>query len=305
MQRYILRRLLWIVPVLLFVSLLTFGVMKLTPGGPWDRQRQRSPDLIARLNRKYGLDQPLHIQYLTYLWNAARGDFGPSFTHQGREVTAILREGLPATLALGALASAVALAVGFPLGVVAAVRRNTWADYLCLALSLLGASLPGFVLGIGLMSLFAVTLRWLPTQGWGDPRHVVLPALALGLPQAGYLARMTRAGLLEVLRQDYVRTARAKGLQERVVLTRHLLRNALVPLLTVLGPLLASLLTGSFIVETLFAVPGVGRLFVESIGQRDYSLIMATTLLYATAIALLNLLVDVAYALVDPRVAYR
>jgi len=305
MQAYILRRLLWLIPVLLFVSLMTFTIMKLTPGGPWDREKQLAPQVVENLNRKYGLDQPVYVQYLTYVWNAAHGDLGPSFTYQDRNVTEIILGGLPATVTLGLCASVLALVLGFPLGVVAALRRNSWIDYLCLFVATTGASIPSFVLGILLMIVFALALHLLPTSGWGEPRNLILPAITLGFPQAAFLARITRASMLEALRQDYVRTARAKGLHEQLVLWRHILKNALIPVLTVLGPLLAFLLTGSVIVESIFAVPGTGRLFVESIHQRDYSLIMGTTLFFAFVIAVMNLLVDIAYAVVDPRISYR
>ncbi len=305
MTRYIIRRVLWLMPVLLFVSLITFTLMHLTPGGPWDKDKAVSPQVVANLNAKYNLDKPAWQQYLIYMGGVLRGDLGPSYTYQDRSVTQIVLTGLPNTASLGALAALVAVAVGVPLGVVAAMRQNTTVDYVALGFGTVFASVPTFVLGFVLIIVFALNLHIVPTSGWGRPEQYVLPVLTLGLNQAALLTRITRASVLDVSRQDFMRTARAKGLRELALVLRHLLKNAMIPVVTVLGPILAFLIVGSLVVENVFSVPGVGRLLVQGISQRDYSLIMGTTLMYAVVIAVLNLVVDVLYAFIDPRISYR
>src|ERR687888_1832537 len=300
MTRFIIRRILWLVPVLLFVSLITFTLMHITPGGPWDKEKPVSPQAVANLNAKYNLDKPAWQQYLIYMGNAIRGDLGPSYTYQDRSVTQIILGGLPNTASLGAFAALVAVLIGVPLGIIAAMRQNSGLDYSALAFGTIFASVPTFVLGFVLIIVFALTLHLVPTSGWGRPQQYVLPALTLGLNQAALLTRITRASVLDVSRQDFMRTARAKGLREELLIRRHLLKNALIPVITVLGPIVAFLIVGSLVVENVFSVPGVGRLLVQGITQRDYSLIMGATLMYATVTALLNLLVDVLYAVIDP-----
>jgi oligopeptide transport system permease protein len=303
--RYIVRRVLWLIPVLVFVSLITFTLMHITPGGPWDTEKAISPTAIANLNAKYNLDKPAWQQYLLYMSNALRGDLGPSYTYQDRSVTQIILGGLPNTASLGFFAALVALLVGVPLGIVAATRQNSMVDYSALAFGTVFASVPSFVLGFVMIIIFALTLHLVPTSGWGKPVQYVLPVLTLGLNQAALLTRITRASVLDVSRQDFMRTARAKGLREFLLVRRHLLKNALIPVVTVLGPILAFLIVGSIVVETIFSVPGVGRLLVQGIGQRDYSLIMGSTLLFAVVIASLNLVVDILYGFIDPRITYR
>ncbi len=305
MTRFVVRRVLWLVPVLLFVSLITFTLMKITPGGPWDKEKPVSPTALQNLNRKYNLDQPAYEQYLLYMANALHGDLGPSYIYQDRSVTQIIESGFPHTASLGLFATILAVVVGVPLGVLAALKQNTIVDYLALAFATLGASVPNFVLGFLLIILFALTLHLVPTSGWGKPQQYVLPTITLAVLPMAFLARIARASVLEVLRQDYMRTARAKGLGEFAITLGHLLKNALIPVVTVLGPTLAVLITGSVIVETIFSIPGIGRLFVQGIQQRDYSLIMGTTLLFSFVIAMLNLVVDVLYAFIDPRISYR
>jgi oligopeptide transport system permease protein len=305
MTRFVVRRILWMIPVLLFVSLITFTLMHLTPGGPWDKDKAVSPQVVANLNAKYNLDKPAWQQYLIYMSNAVRGDLGPSYTYQDRSVTQIIMGGLPSTASLGLFAAVVAVLVGVPLGVIAATRQNSPLDYAALGFGTVFASVPSFVLGFLLIIVFALTLHLVPTGGWGKPENYVLPVLTLGLNQAALLTRITRASVLDVSRQDFMRTARAKGLQEVLLVQRHLLKNAMIPVVTVLGPILAFLIVGSLIVETIFSIPGIGRLLVQGISQRDYSLIMGTTLMYAFVIAALNLIVDVLYAFIDPRITYR
>jgi oligopeptide transport system permease protein len=303
--RFIIRRILWLVPVLLFVSLITFTLMHITPGGPWDKDKPVSAQVQANLNARYNLDKPVWQQYLLYMQGVVHGDLGPSYTYQDRSVTSIILQGLPTTASLGGLAALLAVLVGVPLGILAATRQNTTIDYVALGFGTIFASVPSFVLGFVLIIVFALNMHLVPTSGWGKPAQYVLPVLTLGLNQAALLTRITRASVLDVSRQDFMRTARAKGLREALVLKRHLLKNALIPIVTVLGPILAVLLIGSLIVETIFSIPGIGRLLVQGISQRDYSLIMGTTLLYAFVIAALNLIVDVAYGFIDPRITYR
>ncbi len=305
MTRYVVRRLLWLVPVLLFVSAITFSLMKLTPGGPWDHEKSVPPAAVAALNQKYNLDKPAWQQYFLWISAAAHGDLGPSYVYQDRSVTQIILSGLPNTASLGLFAGIVAILVGVPLGVIAALRQNSSVDYVALGFGTVFASVPSFVLGFILILVLALTLHLVPTSGWGKPNQYILPVLTLGLGQAALLTRITRAAVLDVKRQDFMRTARAKGLRERVLISRHLMKNALIPVVTVLGPILAFLVTGSLVVENVFNIPGVGRLLVQGISQRDYSLIMGSALLYATVIAFLNLLVDVIYGFLDPRISYR
>jgi len=242
MTQYIIRRVLWMIPVLLFVSIITFTLMHITPGGPWDKEKAVSPQVVANLNAKYNLDKPAWQQYLIYMSGAIHGDLGPSYTYQDRSVTQIILGGLPATASLGFFAALVALMVGLPLGVFAAMRQNTALDYSALAFGTVFASVPTFVLGFVLIIVFALTFHLVPTSGWGKPANYVLPVLTLGLNQAALLTRITRASVLDVNRQDFMRTARAKGLREHVLIRRHLLKNSMIPVVTVLGPLLALLI---------------------------------------------------------------
>ncbi|MDP3064758.1 MAG: ABC transporter permease [Chloroflexota bacterium] len=302
MFAYTVRRVLWLVPVLLGVATITFVLMHVVPGGPWDQEKTLAPQVVQNLNRRYGLDKPVWRQYVDFLSKAARGDLGVSYTYQDRSVTSIIRSGFPVTASLGLIAFALSIGIGLPLGLAAASKQNSLLDYFSVFFATSFASTPGFVLGILLMILFSVNLHWLPTSGWGTPQKIIMPAIALAALPAAYTARLTRASVLEVIRQDYIRTARAKGLQETVIYYRHVLKNALIPVLTIMGPELAYLVTGSFIIEALFSIPGVGRLFVQGVFQRDYGLIMGTVLFYAFIVAILNLVVDLLYAAVDPRI---
>ncbi|APV44563.1 oligopeptide transport system permease protein [Dehalogenimonas formicexedens] len=304
MAKFIARRLLWMLVVLFAVATITFILMHLVPGGPWDRAKALAPQVIENLNEKYGLDKPLIVQFGTYIWNALHGNLGVSYIFQDRGVTDIILGGLPVSAALGLTAFALAIIMGITLGVAAALKQNSWIDYFSVGYATIFASVPGFVLGIFLMYLLSIQLHWLPTGGWGGVNHVIMPAIALAALPGAYIARITRASMLDVIRQDYVRTARAKGLPERWVLIRHIGRNAMIPVVTVAGPELAALITGSFIIETLFSVPGIGRLFVAGVFQRDYGLIMGSILFYAFAVAIVNLAADVIYAAIDPRIRY-
>jgi oligopeptide transport system permease protein len=305
MTAYFIRRLLWLVPVLLFVAVITFALMHSVPGGPWDRDKPLPPAAVEQLNRKYGLDQPLWEQFGRYLLGLLHGDLGVSYRQSDRPVTEVIGGGIKVSAALGGLAMLVSVVVGVPLGIVAALRRNRALDYLSVSLATLGASTPNFVLGIILIVVFASTLHLLPTIGWGSWKQAIMPVLALSALPTAFLARITRASTLEVLQQDYVRTAWAKGLSVRAVVIQHVARNAFIPVLTLAGPLAAALVTGSFIIESQFAIPGVGRAFVTAIFGRDYGVIMGVTLFYALVVATANLAVDLAYAAADPRIRYR
>jgi oligopeptide transport system permease protein len=307
MIRYIVRRVLWLIPVLFVVSIVTFGLMHVAPGGPWDRDPSNKPlpqRTIDRLNREFHLDEPIWVQYVLYMKGAVTLDLGPSYQRPSSNVTDLIKEHLPYSARLGFQALFLALVVGIPLGTIAALRQNSWVDYLALFIATIGIAVPSFVLGIYLIIFLAVGLNLFPVaaSNWDGWQPWVLPTVALAVGPAAYLARLTRSSMLEALRQDYVRTARAKGLGERVVVVRHMLKNAMIPVWTVLGPIAAGLVTGSFVIEQVFSVPGVGRFFVSAIGARDYSMIMGTTLFYALIIAVGNLIIDVTYGLFDPRI---
>jgi oligopeptide transport system permease protein len=301
---YVTRRVLWIIPVLFAVSIITFVLMHSVPGGPWDREKRLPANVQARLNAQYGLDQPLYVQYVNWASAFVTGDLGPSYRYTDRRVNDIVADGLPTTVHLGVMAFLLAVLVGIPLGILAALGHNRWPDYLSTSVSIIGISTPSFVLGILLIVFFSVQLGWFPTGQWRGPEYWVLPTVALaGFPIA-VIARYTRASMLEVTRKDYVRTAHSKGLKNESVVSRHMIRNALIPVVTILGPTLAFLVTGSFIIERIFNIPGIGQFYINSIYTRDYSLLMAMTMLYAFAVAFLNVVVDVLYAYIDPRIRY-
>ncbi len=327
MTTYFIRRLFWMIPVLLLVALITFTLMHQAPGGPWDRdlnRRQVDPQTQELLNEKFGLDKPLFFnveggnpldsQFFNYVFAAVQGDLGPSYRQRGRTVQEILFEppkgkqiwdsrfGYSARL--GLLALVLAAVAGIPLGILAALRRNSLVDYSALFVSTVGISVPSFVLAIFFIIVLASKLNLLKIiqRDWSSPTAWAVPAVVLGFGTFAYITRLTRSSMLEVMGQDYVRTAQAKGLGSRVIITRHMLRNALIPVMTIMGPALAGLITGSFIIETMFGFPGSGREYVQSIGSRDYSMIMGTTLLYALLIVVANLTVDLLYGILDPRI---
>jgi oligopeptide transport system permease protein len=301
---YIGRRFLWIIPVLFTVSIITFFLMHAVPGGPWDRDKQLPKGTQDRLNAQYGLDQPVYIQYINWAASFIQGDLGPSYRYQDRRVNDIVADGIWTTVQLGLMAFALSVIVGIPLGIFAALGHNRGPDYISTSLSIVGIATPVFVLAIILIVLFSVQLGWFPTGGWKGPQYWVLPTIALaGFPIA-VIARYTRASMLEVTRKDYIRTAHSKGLKDQAVVSRHMIRNALIPVVTILGPTLAFLVTGSFIIERIFGIPGIGQFYITAISTRDYSLLMAMTMLYAFAVAFLNVIVDVLYAYIDPRIRY-
>ncbi len=304
MFRFVVRRLLQVIPVLFVIITATFFMVRFVPGGPFTAEKAIPPEILKNLEAHYGLDQPLGRQYLTYLGRVARGDLGPSFKYPNRTVNEIIGDKLPVSLELGALALVVALALGLTLGVLAAVRRNTWLDYLASSAGLLGICVPTFVLGPLLVLFFAIHLGWLNASGWDSPADRILPALTLGFVYAAYIMRLTRGGMLEVLNQDFIRTARAKGASEIRIVFRHALRGGLLPVIAFLGPGIAGILTGSFVIETIFQIPGLGREFVNSAFSRDYTVVLGTVILYASLIVGCNLVVDVVQVWLNPRLKF-
>jgi oligopeptide transport system permease protein len=333
MVEYAFRRVLWVIPVIVAVSAVTFFLMYRAPGGPWDREKTLPAATIKALDLKFGLDKPLWVnpeavaearaqgvtnpldllgaytdsRFLNYMTGVFRFDLGPSYASKGAEsVQELIARKFPVSMKLGIVAIIFSVVVGVPLGVIAALRQNSWLDYLCLGASTLGISVPTFVSGLLLLLFLSRTLSFSPIRSpeeWeGFGPAYLLPGIVLGLGTMAYIARLTRSSMLEIKRQDYVRTARAKGLAGRNVVNTHMLRNALIPIVTILGPAAADLVTGSIIIESIFGAPGLGREFVESISKRDYSVIMGTAIFYAVLVALANVLVDLSYGLVDPRI---
>ena len=306
MTGYIIRRILWMIPLLWAIATITFFLMHAVPGGPFASEKPVPESVQQALNARYNLDKPIWEQYGLYLWDLAHLDLGLSFRGD-QDVFELLREGFIVTAQLGIIAFIAAVVVGMTLGIISSLNQNGLMDYVGVFFATIGAALPSFVLGVFLSIVLAVQLGWFDVLGWelGNYRKMVLPVISLSALPAAYTARVTRASMLEVLRQDYVRTARSKGLREQVVILRHTVKNALIPVLTILGPMFAFLITGSFIIETLYAIPGIGKRFVGSVLARDYAVIMGTTLFYAGIVASANLVVDLAYAIIDPRIRYR
>lgn len=303
---YVIRRVLALIPTLLVIYTLTFLLIHATPGGPWDSgEKPIPPSVQEKLKAAYGLDKPLWEQYVSYLGNAVTGDFGPSYTQRSRTVADIISTTFPVSLKLAAVAMTFAILVGIPLGIIGAVRHNTFLDYISTLVSIIGISTPSYVVTSLLVLVLASKLHWVPTGGWDGVFSVkiIVPGLSLALYPAAVLARYTRSSMLDVLRMDYVRTARAKGLKARAVLVGHCLKNALLPVVTIAGIVLADIATGSFFVETIYQVPGIGRYFVQSISARDYPVILATVLLLGLTVSILNLVVDLLYPILDPRIA--
>jgi ABC-type dipeptide/oligopeptide/nickel transport system permease component len=350
MGRYIIRRLLYMLAVLLVVSIITFILMHSVPGGPFTREKALPAETIKILNERYHLNDPLWKQYVDYMYdtmiphitttppstsllddymvNIKIGtvwvrwmNFGPMYSSRSRTVNDIFRDNLPISGQLGVMALSVALVIGMPLGIMAALKQNTGYDYVGMGVAIFGVSVPVIVLGPILVWLFGVYLKWLPPTGWGAKppyflgflpshwdwsyfRYAIMPSIALGLGSSAIIARLTRASLLQTVREDYIRTARAKGLPERTIIVKHALKNSLIPVVTILGPLFAALVTGTFVTEVIFGIPGMGRYFVTSITNRDYTVIMGTILLYAVFLVVANLIVDLTYAYLDPRIRY-
>jgi ABC-type dipeptide/oligopeptide/nickel transport system permease component len=337
MLKFIVRRLMWMLLVLFVVSMITFGLMHAVPGGPFSREKAVPQQVLNNLNKKYHLDDSLIVQYFAYTTDilipriTVGGiipqlnhdylisiplpfgeqnsvlrwmNFGPSFTSPSRTVNDIFRENLPISFQLGLAALAVSMALGIPLGIMSALKRNTLYDYTGMGIAIFGVSVPVIITAPVVQYLFGVQWKLLPVSGWGSVQQMILPAVALGFANSALLARLTRASLLQVFNEDYIRTARAKGLSERMVIIRHALKNGMIPVVTIIGPLFAALVTGTFVVETIFGIPGLGRYFVTSITARDYPVIMGTILLFAIFLVISNMLVDIVYAWLDPRIRY-
>jgi len=302
MLRFAFYRLLQAIPVLLIVISLTFLLVHSAPGGPFSADKAVPPEVIKALEAQYNLDQPLWQQYVSYLGDIVQGDFGPSFKYPGRNVSELIAAGLPATAELAFYAMLVALVIGVSAGVAAAMRPNTAQDYIPMSAAMIGICMPSFLLGPLLVLIFGIHLEWLPVSGWGDmPGDKILPAITLGTGYAAYIARLSRGGMLEVLSQDYIRTARAKGLSEPLVIAKHALRGGLIPVVAFLGPAFAGLLGGSFVVETIFQIPGLGRFYVQAAFNRDYTMILSTTVFFATLIIVFNLLSDMLAIWLNPK----
>jgi oligopeptide transport system permease protein len=306
MLLYVLRRFAGAVPTLFIIVTIAFFMIRLAPGGPFDLERPIDPLIIENLKRAFNMDKPLWQQYLLYLWNLLHGDLGPSFTRRDFTVMDLFKTGLPVSIQIGGYAILLALVVGSFLGAIAALKQNTWADYVVVGTATFGITIPTFVIAPLLSLVFGVMLGWLPAGGWGDGsfRNMILPVATLALPQIAVIARLTRGATIEALRSNHVRTARAYGLPARVVLVVHTLRAAILPVVSYLGPTAATLLTGSIVVETIFGIPGIGRYFVQGALGRDYTLVMGTVVVIAVFVVVFNLLVDILYALLDPRVRY-
>ncbi len=302
MASFLLKRLLHGIIVIWVVATLTFVLLRLAPGGPFDRERKLPPEVIANIEAKYHLNKSWLDQYLRYLGGIFQGDLGPSYKYLNRDVNQIIGETLPTSLLLGVLAILFAVLVAFPAALLAAHYRNSWIDRLCMSIATLGISLPHFILGALLIWVLALQLGWLHAGRWDQLSSVILPTITLGAAPAAYLAALLRASLLETLGEDFIRTARAKGLKESAVILKHALGHSLIPVLTVMGPLTAALLTGSFVVEVVFAIPGMGRFFITAVTDRDYPLIMGVTLVYTALLVCANFLVDLLYGYIDPRI---
>ena len=308
--KFLIYRILWIFPILFAVSLITFSIMHAVPGGPFDAGGETggiplTPEVRANLMRKYNLDGPLYLQYISWVGNVLKGDFGFSFQHQSKTCQELIAQAWPVSVHLGLMALVVALSGGLILGILSAVYQNTWIDYLASLSAIFSIVTPSFVIAVGLTLVFSLWLHWFDTGGWNSPKDWVMPVVAMALGDMAVIARYTRSNMIESIRADYVRTARAKGLTETSVVVVHVFKNALIPLLTITGPMMANLITGSFFIETIFRIPGLGRYFTTSVFARDYPMIMATALLWSSLIVVIYVLTDIMYALADPRIRYR
>ena len=302
MLNFILKRLLQAIPVLVIVMTCAFFLVRLAPGDPFTTEKALPQEVVKSLKQHYNMDQPLYVQYLLYFDNLLHGNFGPSFKYPGRTVTEIIGAGMPVTFELGLYALLIALLVGISSGVIASLRPNTMQDYLPMSLAMIGICLPSYVLGPLLVLIFGVWLEWLPVSGWGYiPGDKILPSVTLGFVYAAYVARLCRGGMLEVLNQDYIRTARAKGVSKPMIVLRHAMRGGLQPVVSFMGPAIAGLLGGSFVIETIFQIPGLGRYYVQAAFNRDYTLILGMTIFFAALIILFNLLADIVSAWMNPR----
>ena len=302
MLQFLIKRLLTIVSTLVVLATLTFFLMRIVPGGPFDSDKALPPEIKANVEAKFKLNLPLWQQYTEYMFGLAQLDFGPSYKYVGRNVNEIIAESLPTSIELGIYSLILALLLGLPLGIMSAYKQNTWVDFSSMFFAVAGVSAPSYFVGAILIYVFCLQFNWFPPALWEDWRSAVLPTITLGVRPAALIARLTRASLLESLRSDYVRTARAKGVSEFFVIMKHALRNSLIPVVTLLGPLTAYIVTGTFVIEYIFAIPGMGKHFINAVTNRDYPLIMGVTMVFGFMLVLSNLIVDITYAIIDPRI---
>lgn len=309
MSRFMVRRLLSVIPTLFVIITLSFFLIRLAPGGPFSREKKIPQEVLENILKKYHMDEPLLNQYFRYLGDIIKFDLGPSYRSKDHTVNELIGKAFPVSLHLGAMALGVALFLGISVGIISALNQNKWPDYAAMSMAVLGISIPLFVIGPILMLIFALQLKWLPTSGWIGSRAgwatVILPTMTLMFPYFAYIARLSRGSIIEVIRSDYIRTARAKGLKESVVITKHVLKGALLPVVTYLGPAFSGIVIGSVVVETIFVVPGIGKIFVQSALNRDYTVIMGDVIVYSIILISANLIVDVLYGLLDPRISYK
>jgi oligopeptide transport system permease protein len=295
--------------VTLFIIItLSFFIVRAAPGGPFDREKRLPPEIMRNIEKKYNLDEPLIMQYGRYMLDILRGDLGPSFSYNDHDVNFFIFSSLPKSLILGSIALGIAVVIGIGVGMISSVRQNTWVDYTAMSFAVIGITVPLFVIGPVLMYFLALKLNWLPTSGWVTGQHgwvtIIMPVITLSLPYFAYIARLSRASILEVLRSDYVRTARAKGLREIVIMFKHVLKGALLPVVSYLGPAFAGIITGSVVVERIFRIPGLGQFFVQAAFNRDYTLLMGTVIVYSVILIIMNFVVDILYGFLDPRISY-
>jgi oligopeptide transport system permease protein len=309
MSKYIIRRLLSLIPTMFVIVTLSFFMMRFAPGGPFSSEKKVPEQVLQNLMKKYHMDEPLMQQYFRYLGDVLRGDFGPSFRYRDSTVNQLIAQSMPNSMMLGAIALTMAVMAGIIIGIISAIKQNRWQDYAAMSVAVIGISVPLFVIGPVLQLVFGLKLRWLPISGWITSRDglktLILPALTLSFPYFAYIARISRASILEVLRSDYVRTARAKGLSERVVIGKHVIKGGLLPVVSYLGPAFSGIIIGSLVVESVFAIPGVGRVFVQSAINRDYTLIMGEVIVYSLILVSMNFIVDIVYGFLDPRISYK
>lgn len=308
MSKYIIRRLLGLIPTLFIIITISFFIIRIAPGGPFDAERALPEQIVQNIEEKYHLDEPLVVQYGRYLFDVARGDLGPSYKYQDHDVNFYIAQSLPNSMLLGAISLSIALLFGIGSGIVSAIKQNSWVDYFTMSVAVFGISIPLFVIGPVLMYVFAMRLQWLPTSGWITGEHglktLIMPAVTLSFPYFANIARLSRASMLESLRSDHVRTAKAKGLKNSVIIFKHVLKGALLPVVSYLGPAFAGIITGSVVVEQIFRVPGLGKFFVQSSFNRDYTLIMGVVIVYSVILIVMNFLVDIIYSMLDPRITY-
>ncbi|MBT4287075.1 MAG: oligopeptide ABC transporter permease OppB [Deltaproteobacteria bacterium] len=309
MTKFIIRRFLGIFPTLFIIVSISFFLIRAAPGGPFDTEKAIPAEVLVNIEAKFHMDEPLVVQYGRYMYDILRGDLGPSFRYPDHDVNYFIANSFPISIQLGTISIVLALILGISTGIISALRQNTWIDYSTMGIAIIGISIPTFVVGPILMYFLAMKLHWLPTSGWITGRHgyvtLIMPVITLSLPFYAYFARISRASIIEVLRSDYIRTARAKGLSGPVIIIKHVLKGAMLPVVSFLGPALAGILTGSVVIEKIFRIPGLGKFFVQSAFNRDYTIIMGTVIVYAVMLVVLNFIVDIVYSFLDPRIAYK